>query len=397
MLDEDDVQHLTFKLSHLHCLKIIMNIKHFALLLFTGLMLFGCSKQVPTASCSSPDTQKLIDKLFTEQAEKLTAEKRDDYYDGPFIFGAIKIRASLAQIQVAVESDKMVKQDPNSSKEFCSGLLKVTIPTKMLADVDQSRDIQHQSKISQYARQFNIENSINVFTQDVEYTLQPTGDGKEPHVEIESDAWVHLLDEIITSALLRPTLEVQETDNVLKNEISKQEVERVKPETEQVKLETEKLKAMQEKQGLDRLNKELLEAEQVQKELSQITKKQVSQQVATQALPPVTTTKQFSPSFDCTKAHKLTDITVCANSDLAALDVENMKLYKNAKFIDAVATKKIFKESIKSKYACGTDVDCIKKVYKRSIRNYRCVGADKKLDCGADAAPQETESEGVTQ
>lgn len=358
-----------------------MKIIHIALLFFTSLTLAGCNKQTPTASCSSPDTQKLINNLLTEQAVKLTIEKRYDQYDGSFVFGAIKIRASLAQIQVAVENVKTVKQDPNSSKNFCSGLLKVTVPITMLTDVEQARDSQHQLKIAQYARQLNIENSINVFTQSVEYTVKPTGDGKEPHVEFESAAWAQLLDEITTAALLKSTLEVQETYYVQKDEQPKPAVELLKPEAEQVKLEAEKIRVMQEKQGLDRLNKELLEAEQVEKELSKAPKDQDSQPVATQSL--LAGIKQTSPSFNCANATKPTELIICATPELAVLDVENMQRYKKAKFIDPVATNTIWKESIKSKYACGTNVDCIKTVYKKSIRNYDCVAAEDKFNCGA--------------
>ena len=350
-----------------------MNIKHSMLLFFTGLMLSGCNKQIST-SCSSPDTQKLIGQLLTNQAAKLTADKKYDYYDGSFVFGAVKIRASLDQVQVATENSKTVKEDSNSSKKLCSGLLKVTIPTNMLADADQAREIQHEPKIAEYAKQFNIENSSNVFTQDVEYSVQLTGNGKEQHAEIEGVAWGNLLDQIVTSALLKTTLEAQETDHVQLNEQPKQEVERLKPESE-----ADKLGAMQEKQALERLNKELLEAEQAQKELLQ--ERTSPQGVPTQSLPSVTTAKQISPSFNCAKATKPTEITICVNPDLAALDVKNMNLYIKAKSIDVAATKEIWKESIKSKYDCGTDVECIKEVYKKSIINYGCVGADKESDC----------------
>jgi uncharacterized protein len=105
-------------------------------------------------------------------------------------------------------------------------------------------------------------------------------------------------------------------------------------------------------------------------------------------LPLASATKQTSPSFDCSKAKKPTDMAVCANPELAALDLKNMKLYKNAKSKDATTTNAIFKASIKSKYACGAAVDCIKKVYQQSILNYGCVAAGKGMDCGADTASQ---------
>ena len=240
-------------------------------------------------------------------------------------------------------------------------------------------------KLQHYAKQLNIENNNNVFFQQVDYkvayTVQPKGGGKDLHIKFESDAGVLLLDEIATAVLLKPIVKAQEAESVQTNEQLPQEVE-------QVKLEAEKLRAAPDKQGMDRLNSELLEEEQVQKTLSPVAKEHVSEQVSTPSLPPASTTKQAAPSFDCSKAKKPTDMTVCANPELVALDVKNMKHYKNAKAIDANTTKAIFKASIKSKYACGTAVDCIKKVYQQSILKYRCVAAGKEVECGADTASQ---------
>jgi hypothetical protein len=60
----------------------IITLKNTALLTFTGLLLVGCNNLTPVASCSSPETQKRIGQLITEQAAKLTADKKYDYYDG---------------------------------------------------------------------------------------------------------------------------------------------------------------------------------------------------------------------------------------------------------------------------------------------------------------------------
>jgi uncharacterized protein len=114
-------------------------------------------------------------------------------------------------------------------------------------------------------------------------------------------------------------------------------------------------------------------------------------------VPPVTATKPKAPSFDCSKTKKAADMAVCASPELVDLDIKNMQLYKKAKAMNAAATKRIFEASIKSKYACGTDIDCIKKVYQKSIYNYGCVAAGKTSDCSADAASPETDREGMTQ
>ncbi|MGZ5054809.1 MAG: lysozyme inhibitor LprI family protein [Methylobacter sp.] len=369
----------------------IITLKNTALLTFTGLLLAGCNNLTPAESCSSPDTQEIIGQLITERAAKLTADRKYDYYDGTSVFGGVKVRALLAQLQITVESSKAVKEDANHIK-LCSGLLKVTVPANVLADANQARKIQHEPEIGLYAEQFNIENSGNVFTQDIEYRVPPIGEGKTQQVEIEDAGWANVLDQVITFALLKPTLDVEVNDPVPLNEPPKQAVARLKPEVEQekpqaepAKVEEDKLIAALQKQGLEKLNQELLEAEQVQKEKLQ---ERASQPAATQALPSVTTTQPISPSFNCSKASKPTEITICTHRELAALDVENSKLYKNAKDIDAVATHEIWKESIKSKYACGTNVDCIKEVYKKSIQSYGCVSSDKNSDCVADTIDQ---------
>jgi hypothetical protein len=368
----------------------IITLKNTALLTLTGLLLAGCNNLTPASSCSSPETQKIISQLITEQAAKLTADKKYDYYDGASVFGGVKVRALLAQFQIAVENSKTVKEDGNI--KLCSGLLKVTVPATVLAEANQARTIQHEPEMGLYAEQFNIENSGNVFAQDIEYRVSPTGEGKAQQVEMEDAGWANVLDQMITFALLKPTLDVEVTEPAPMNEPPKQAVARSKPEVEQEKpaaepatVEDDKLRAALQKQGLEKLKKELLEAEQVEKELAQ---ERASQQTATQSLPSDTTTKQLSPSFNCSKATKPTETTICTNRELAALDVENSQRYKNAKDIDAVATHEIWKESIKSKYACGTHVDCIKEVYKKSIQRYGCVSSDKNSDCAADTVDQ---------
>ena len=196
-----------------------MNIKHFTLFLLTGLMLSGCNTQMPTASCSSPETQKLLATLLTRQAQKLTVAKRDDQYEGSTLFGAVKVNMLLAQLQIAVANVKMTQEDSNSRQSFCTGVLQVTVPKAILADVDYVRDALGQPTIAQFASQLNIEISHNVFSQNVdyhaEYTLQPNGGGKDLHVGFKNEAWVHLLDEIATSALLKPTLNEQEAGSIL--------------------------------------------------------------------------------------------------------------------------------------------------------------------------------------
>ncbi len=327
-----------------------MPVKCLAPLSAMSLILSGCNLSID--SCSSADTQKIIQQYVTEQAVRSIAQKRDEHYDGAVIFGLTKIRASLAQINIALDTIKTTQHDPQSNISSCTGQLKVTVPPPMLADVNSVRASRQQIKIAQYAGELGIENSINAFTQPVEYLVKSMGDGKAISIELKSTAWTHLLDEITTAVLLKPTLVFQEADN--------------NQSIHQVELEAEVSSAAQEQQSRTNINKDLLRVEQNKTVIPTI-------QVSQQPLSSETTIKTVSPGFNCNHAIKPTDITICANSDLAVLDLENMALYKNAKVTDPLLTKVIWQESIKSKYACGTDVFCITKTYKKSIQRYQCV------------------------
>ena len=98
-----------------------------------------------------------------------------------------------------------------------------------------------------------------------------------------------------------------------------------------------------------------------------------AQSVVPDSVPLTTPKTQLSPSFNCTQANKATDVTICAQPSLVTLDIQNMSIYKSAKELNPLATKDVWKESIKYKYACGTDVACIAGVYKKSIQRYQCI------------------------
>jgi tol-pal system protein YbgF len=88
-------------------------------------------------------------------------------------------------------------------------------------------------------------------------------------------------------------------------------------------------------------------------------------------------TSPFAPSFDCNKATKPSEITICSNPELADLDVKNSNLYKEAKNINPDLSKIILNESIKSKYNCGIDINCLISLYNKSIFDYKSIISGK--------------------
>lgn len=234
-----------------------MNRKHLTLALVASLILAGCDKLSTSSSCSSESAHILIKQKLVEQVEKKVSEEKYSN-TGEFIFDKAKIRAALDQLQITVESVRTTKEDPNSSKKFCSAVLKVTVPSSMLADANQAKEFENKPDISQSARTYDIENTANVFSKkDFEYSVQPTDDGKELYVESEVTVWTAMLRDIVRSALLKPILEVQKANQLQQEQQEKQRVENLKREAEAERLEVEKLQAEQEKQAAENLKQEL--------------------------------------------------------------------------------------------------------------------------------------------
>ncbi|RIZ67683.1 MAG: hypothetical protein D0528_11000 [Methylococcales bacterium] len=324
-------------------------------------LLMGCN--FSNDSCSSSETEQLFYNQLSEQALNLTSKKREDYYDGAMIFGATKVRELLGLIHFELENIKTIRQGSENHQSLCTGMLKISVPPPMLSNVNLSRKAQNQLHIAQYAKQLSINNSLNVFSQNVNYSVKSTGDVKKPHIEFESSAWIHLLDEITTAALLKPTLDIHDLNRIDQNPQATHIVEPINTQEKPIEPEDKK-----EDKKEDKENEALITADSLEKEIMiEPPKKQE----------PIQPVQPSSPGFDCSKATKPTDVTICEQSSLAILDNQNMSIYKKAKTIDPVATKEVWKDSIKYKYACGTDVDCIADIYKKSIQRYTCIANQK--------------------
>ena len=321
------------------------------LLFLVSMTLSGCN--LTEELCGSSETEQLFYKQLIDQTVKLTTQKREEFNNGSMIFGGNKVRDSLGLIHMELGNIKTIKQDPGTHLDLCSAKLEISVPPPMLSDVNLTRRVQHQLPITQYAKHLAIENSINVFTQQVNYSVKPTNNLKKPYVEFENSAWIQLLDELTTGVLLKPTLDIHEISSAHQ---SQQTVQIVEPLKTQVKTNEVQIQEVQDK-----------------KIVTPIDELPIKQQT-------IQNFKPSSPSFDCSKATKPTDITICDQSDLVVLDLENMSIYKNAKKTDPIATKEVWKESIKYKYACGTDVECITGIYKKSIQRYTCIMTQKS--CG---------------
>ncbi|UOO91876.1 hypothetical protein [Vitreoscilla stercoraria] len=161
--------------------------------LILALGLGGCdyisALQGKKVSCSDPTGQTLVHDIIKEQAQKhLQAYVGDD---GKRRFDLANIRASVSQLQYALQSIRTSKEDPNSSKVFCEAELALTVPTKVLDDANMSLEEMGgvDSTVEETLLRYGFKksgNAANVYQATVLYSVQPTDDGKQVYAQVDN-------------------------------------------------------------------------------------------------------------------------------------------------------------------------------------------------------------------
>jgi uncharacterized protein YecT (DUF1311 family) len=176
-----------------------------SLSMFVGLALGGCSK--PAADCGGMDSLATVVPIIQHRLEEKTTD-RLRAANGTPPAALSRVRATVAQATMRIEDVRTTQSDPNSTRRFCMGRLKVVIPQGVLQEADRGRQAMSASTVSDLAATSGIERDADAFVADVEYNVQPTDDGTHIYAEIEhSEGYVNFLAEVLTSYLLRPVVE----------------------------------------------------------------------------------------------------------------------------------------------------------------------------------------------
>ncbi|MGA0601559.1 lysozyme inhibitor LprI family protein [Caulobacter sp. KR2-114] len=171
----------------------------------------GCSKLTPReeTTCTSPGAISVTQGLISQEVEKaaINGVKRPD---GSYAVSPANVRATVALLKITIDQIRTTKMDPNSTKRFCTGSVKVVVPLNILQDAEQARSLTNASNLDTLAEGANIQRSADAFTFQLDYAVQPTDDRQS--VFAESDALgpsVSFLSETVTSALLKTSIEGQ--------------------------------------------------------------------------------------------------------------------------------------------------------------------------------------------
>jgi len=172
----------------------------------TMVTLAACNRKAEVA-CSAGSAQDPVVSIVKDQLERdVVAKLRNQDNGGAISHSAI--RAAIGQLVIAIEDIRTSKEDPNSTKRFCTGTLKLRIPEHSLTNADASRQQIGLNSVSQLADQSDIERQADAFTHAIDFDVQPTDDGSKVFAETESgNPMFDFAAEVIASDLLRSTIE----------------------------------------------------------------------------------------------------------------------------------------------------------------------------------------------
>jgi hypothetical protein len=147
-----------------------------------ALLLAGCSG---TTKCDSPDAKAAVLSIISDEVTKQTKSQLGDNISS---IGSVnsKIRATLDQVKFSIDDIRTARADPDSTKRFCEGTLKVIFPLNIIAEADEVNADLELPQASAAIEGSGFERSADKFTRSMSFTVQPTDDGQKLFAEIDA-------------------------------------------------------------------------------------------------------------------------------------------------------------------------------------------------------------------
>lgn len=191
-------------------------------LVFLGaLLLSGCGKA--SVSCSDADAKSALEMAIREKLEKITIE-RSKSGDGAQSISNSAIRASISKIKLVIENIRTTKEDPDSTKRFCTGSLKIVFSTATFSDASKARELVGLTDVETMADSADIEKGADYLKADLDYNVQPTDDGEKIYAEFEdADNKLEVFGEVVSASLLKSSVETKIRNEKEQEEFALQE------------------------------------------------------------------------------------------------------------------------------------------------------------------------------
>ena len=171
-----------------------------------ALAVAGCDRRT-VVECSGASAASPVVSIVKEELERQVSNKvRGD--GAARLVSLSKIRAAINQLTISLDDIRTSKEDPNSTKRFCSATLKVRFASDLLDDADRARTATESSSVSDLADANEVERRADSFSAPIDFNIQPTDDGSKVFAETESgNNLFGFAAEVLASALIRAKVE----------------------------------------------------------------------------------------------------------------------------------------------------------------------------------------------
>jgi uncharacterized protein YecT (DUF1311 family) len=188
------------------------------------MMLASCSALSET-DCSDQSAKDALETAVRNALEDVTLERAKDE-NGNSLISASSIRASIAKLKFIIEDIRTTKKDPDSTKRFCSGTLKIVFSADTFQSADAARDLIGLPKITAVIDDADLEKGVDYLKGTLDYSVQPTDDGAKVFAEFEgADGKLEIFGEIIAASLLREHIENKVREEKQKAEFRRKQEE----------------------------------------------------------------------------------------------------------------------------------------------------------------------------
>ncbi len=172
----------------------------------TLLFLAGCT-QKPKIECTSSDATTTTIELIKNQLQ-------DSVYKNLTTGGRAtqvtksNIRATIQQLIISLDDIRTSKEDPNSTRKFCTANLDIKTPSQLIIDADKARSDAGLGTVAVLADQNNVDQQADTYKITFDYNVQPTDSGDKVYAQSDDFAKITgFFGELISSSLLKTAVE----------------------------------------------------------------------------------------------------------------------------------------------------------------------------------------------
>lgn len=178
----------------------------FAALFVSSCLSAGCSKKAEV-TCSAPEATSTTIDILKEALEKQAFSAMSSGDNGELPSKA-NLRAAIAQLVFSWDDIRTTREDPNSTKKFCEGTLKIRFPAEDLSNADEARATAGLNTITQLADANDVDREADTFSAKADYDVQPTDTGDKVFAETETKSpLMTVASEVLASSLLHSVLQ----------------------------------------------------------------------------------------------------------------------------------------------------------------------------------------------